>query len=64
MKFEKVSFENSMPSIYTPYEPIEINVSELIDVPSISSNSYETVVATVQELLLVILYQVSLTLVN
>jgi hypothetical protein len=47
MKFEKVSFENSMPSIYTPYEPIEINVSELIDVPSISSNSYETVVATV-----------------
>ena len=47
MKFEKVNFENSMPSIYTPYEPIEINVSELIDVPSISSNSYETVVATV-----------------
>ena len=47
MKFEKVNFENSMPSIYTPYEPIEINASELIDVPSISSNSYETVVATV-----------------
>jgi len=47
MKFEKVNFENSMPSIYTSYEPIEINESQIIDVPSISSNSYETVVATV-----------------
>jgi hypothetical protein len=33
-------------NLYRPVE-IEINVSELIDVPSISSNSYETVVATV-----------------
>ena len=47
MKFEKVNFENSMPSIYTSYEPIEINESQIIDVPSISSNDYETVVATV-----------------
>lgn len=47
MKLEKVNFENSIPSIYTPYEPIEITSSQIIDVPSISSNSYETVVATV-----------------
>lgn len=33
-------------NLYRPVE-IEINVSELIDVPSISSNDYETVVATV-----------------